>query len=77
MNQEFVPKKMQLGQMSRRRIVLKSFSAAVCGGTVKKTDSKQRACVVEWCSYIHNKAEFPPVALQGARLICSHVCLGC
>lgn len=36
MNQEFVPKKMQLGQMSRRRIVLKSFSAAVCGGTVKK-----------------------------------------
>lgn len=28
-------KKMQLGQMSTRRTVLKSLSAAVCGGTVK------------------------------------------
>lgn len=43
-------KKMQLSQMSTRRIVLKSLSVAVCGGTVKKQIARSEHV---WSSDVH------------------------
>lgn len=67
MSQEFAPKKTEMGT---RRVVLKSHSAVISGGSVESRWHVASMCGrVMFILYIHKKAEVPPVALQG-------VCLG-